>query len=115
MRWAFLIDENLEPQVAHILENEGFEAEYVGEALFLGAQDIPDILPYVNQNELIVVTADVKNFAPLSDSEHEGVFFLDKQRTSAYEIASGILRLVDAYDTPQNMNGKRENLDQWIR
>lgn len=60
-----------------------------------------------------MITADVKNFAKFDESRHEGVFFLDNQRESAYTIAN--LDIVDAYGSPDNMIGKKENLDQWIR
>ena len=55
-----------------------------------------------------------KNFAAFDESRHEGVFYLDKQRTSAYRIATAILDLIDQYGSPDHMNGKTENLDKWI-
>ena len=114
MRWAFFIDANLEPKVATILDNEGYRAEYSDYVLTEDADDEDDILPYVRQEELVVITADVKNFAAFDESRHEGVFYPDKQRTSAYRIATAILDLIDQYGSPDHMNGKTENLDKWI-
>lgn len=115
MRWAFLVDSNLESKIADLLEKEGYRAEHSDQTLDPDADDEDDILPYVRQEELIVITADVKNFARFNESRHEGVFFLDNQRESAYTIANAVLDIIDAYGSPDNMNGKKENLDQWIR
>ena len=115
MRWAFLIDSNLEARVAELLEKEGYRAEHSDRTLDPDADDVDDILPYVRQEELIVITADVKNFARFDESRHEGVFFLNNQRESAYTIANAVIDIVDAYGTPNNMSGKVENLDKWIR
>lgn len=114
MRWAFFVDANLEPRVAEILQEDGYRADFSDYVLDLDADDEDDILPYVRDEELIVITADVKNFARFDESRHEGVFFLDNQRASAYEIANAVLDIVDAYGRPANMQGKKENLDQWI-
>jgi len=39
MDWAFLVDENLEPQIATLLEKEGYPAEHVTDALGEGTPD----------------------------------------------------------------------------
>jgi len=114
MRWAFLVDSNLESRIAEILRSEGYRAEHSDQVLDPDADDEADILPYVRDEELIVITADVKNFARFDESRHEGVFFLDKQRASAYEIANAVLDIVDAYGSPAHMQGKKENLDKWL-
>jgi hypothetical protein len=114
MRWAFFVDANLEPEVATILDEKGHRAEYSDYTLDEDADDEDDILPYVRQEELIVITADVKNFAAFDESRHEGVFYLNDQRASAYRIASAVLDIIDQYGSPSRMNGKSENLDKWI-
>ena len=115
MRWAFFIDANLEPRTAEILQKEGYRAEYSDYVLDEDADDEADILPYVQQEELIIVTADIKNFAPLDESRHEGLLLVNNQRTSAYAIANAILNIVDAYGSPSNMVKNIENVDPWIR
>lgn len=114
MRWAFFVDANLEPEVATLLSDEGFRAEYADYVLDEDADDEDDILPYVRQEELIVTTADVKDFAAFDESRHEGVFYLNDQRASSYQIATAVLELVDQYGTPGHMSGKAENLDKWL-
>jgi len=114
MRWAFFIDANLEPRTAEFLQEEGYRAEFSDYVLDEDADDTADILPYVRQEELMIVTADIKNFAPLSDSRHEGLLLVNNQRASAYVIANAILDIIDAYGSPTNMNGKTELVDPWV-
>jgi predicted nuclease of predicted toxin-antitoxin system len=114
MQWAFFVDANLEPEVATLLDKEGYCAEYSDYVLGEDADDEDDILPYVRQEELVVITADVKNFAAFDESHHEGVFYLDNQRTSAYRIANAVLDIINQYGSPDHMNGKTENIDKWI-
>ena len=115
MRWGFFIDANLEPRTAEFLRKEGYSAEYSDYVLDEDADDEDDILPYVQQEELMIVTADIKNFAPLADSRHEGLLLVNNQRASAYAIANAILDIVDAYGSPSNMTGKVETVDPWIQ
>jgi hypothetical protein len=115
MQWAFFIDANLEPRIAEILRKEGYRAEYSDYVLDEDADDEADILPYFQQEELMIVTADIKNFAPLDESRHEGLLLVDNQRTSAYAVANGILDIIDAYGSPSTMVGKVETVDPWIQ
>ena len=115
MRWGFFIDANLEPCTAEFLRKEGYSAEYSDYVRDEDADDTDDILPYVQQEELMIVTRDIKNFAPLTDSRHEGLLLVDDQRASAYAIASANLAIVDAYGSPSNMVGKVETVDPWIQ
>lgn len=115
MRWAFFIDANLEPRIAEILRKEGLRAEYSDYVLSEDADDEADILPYVQQEELIVVTADIKNFAPLDESRHEGLLLLNNQRASAYAVAQAILDIRQAVGDPENLKGKTLTVDSWIQ
>jgi len=115
MRWAFFIDANLEPRIAEVLRKEGYRAEFADYVLDEDADDEADILPYVNQEELVIVTADIKNFAPLDESRHEGLFLLNDQRASAYSVAQGILDIIQQVGDPDNLHGKTLTLDPWIQ
>jgi hypothetical protein len=75
----------------------------------------PIFSPYVQQEELIIVTADIKNFAPLDESRHEGLFLLNDQRASAYSVAQAILDIIDQFRTPDYVDGKTLTLDPWIQ
>ena len=114
MRWAFFVDANLEPRVADGLEAAGYRAEYADYVLHEDADDEEDILPYVCAEELVVITADVKNFAAFDESRHEGVFYLDNQRAPSHEIVEAVLELIDQYGSPAHMTSKTENLDRWL-
>ncbi|QZX99323.1 DUF5615 family PIN-like protein [Halobaculum rubrum] len=110
--WAFLVDENQEPKIAAILETEGYDAEHVQNVLGKGVKDEPDVLPYAVANDRIVITADVKDFAPLRPSEHCGVMLLDMQRTSAYDVSNAVLDIIESYrDRDQFV---MEKLDAWL-
>lgn len=60
--WRFLLDENIDPKTATYLEKEGIHAEHVRDALWVGADDEDDILPYARTNNSIIVTSDVTDF-----------------------------------------------------
>lgn len=62
----------------------------------------------------MVITADVKNVAAFDPSCHEGVFSLNNRRTSANQIATAVLELIDRHGMAEHMNGKIENLDEWL-
>ena len=82
-QWGFLIDENLGRQTASYLTTEGIRAEHVSAALFPGADDFDDILPYARREDLIVVTNNILDFKPLAYDQHEGIVIVYDQRLSA--------------------------------
>jgi predicted nuclease of predicted toxin-antitoxin system len=52
--WRFLIDENLEPQVATHLDKRGITAEHVRDALQRGATDTA-VLQYARAHDALVL------------------------------------------------------------
>lgn len=111
--WRFLLDENVDPKVATYLSKEDVYAEHVREVLGQGADDEADILPYVREHDLVVVTSDVTDFAPLPADDHAGVVLLHDDTMAAYRVASGLLSLVDTYPDRDAFGG-REILDAWV-
>jgi hypothetical protein len=95
--WAFLVDENLEPEVASMLSKEGYRAVHVQETLGKGAKDTPDVLPLARDEDLVVVTADVSDFGGLPPAEHRGVVLVYDQRLEPYRVANGVLDSAEAY------------------
>lgn len=83
--WGFLIDENLEPQIAVFLEKEDVRAEHVRDSLFAGADDEADVLPYACEHDRIIVTNDLKDYRDLPESAHEGVVLVYDGERSAFE------------------------------
>jgi predicted nuclease of predicted toxin-antitoxin system len=113
--WRFLIDENLEPQVATHLKKRDIAAEHVRDALQRGATD-SKVLAYARDRDALVVTLDRKDFATTSYGDHEGILVLENGHTSAYDTARAINDLVEAYDERSGRDAlrHREPLDDWV-
>jgi len=111
--WRFLLDENIDPKTANYLEKEGANAEHVRDALWQGAKDEQDVLPYARNEARIIVTSDVKDFGGLDADQHAGIVLLYDDTTPAYQTASGLLSMIDAYGDRERFGG-REELDAWI-
>jgi len=111
--WQFLLDENIDPKTATYLEKEGIHAEHVRDALWQGADDEEDVLPYARDHQLIIVTSDVKDFGGLPSATHAGIVLLYDDTMSAYLVAAGLMSMVDTYPNRDGFGG-REELDPWI-
>lgn len=101
----FLIDENLEPQIAEYLRKESISADHVRDELRAGADDGTEILPYLREHDRVVVTNDVQDFSGLADDEHEGIVLLYDGERTAFEVATGILDIVEAYGDRELLRG----------
>lgn len=111
--WRFLLDENIDPKTATYLRKEDVYAEHVRDALWQGADDEDDVLPYAREHDLVIVTSDVKDFGGLPVEAHAGLVILYDDTTPAYRVASGLLAMIDAYPSRSAFAG-REELDPWI-
>ncbi|WP_302080718.1 DUF5615 family PIN-like protein [Salinibaculum rarum] len=111
--WRFLLDENIDPKTATYLQKEGLHAEHVRDALWQGADDEADVLPYVREHELIIVTSDVKDFGGLPPDAHSGIVLLYDDTLPAYQVAAGLISMTDAYQKRYSFGG-REELDPWV-
>ncbi|WP_136690120.1 DUF5615 family PIN-like protein [Halorhabdus amylolytica] len=111
--WQFLLDENIDPKTATYLEKEGIHAEHVRDALWQGADDEEDVLPYARDHQLIIVTSDVKDFGDLPSATHAGIVLLYDDTMPAYLVAAGIISMVDTYPN-RDVFGGHEELDPWI-
>lgn len=111
--WSVLIDEYLEPQIAEYLQKAPISADHVRDALRAGANDRTEILPYLREHDRIIVTSDDQEFTGLADDEHEGVVLLFDGERTAFEVAAGILDVVEAYGD-RDLLRRYEILDDWI-
>ena len=111
--WRFLLDENIDPKTENYLEKESIDTEHVRDALWQGAKDERDVLPYAREEARIMVTSDVTDFGGLDATEHAGLVLLYDDTMPAYEVASGLLSMVDAYGDRERFGG-REELDAWV-
>lgn len=110
--WRFLVDENLEPQVAYELEKRGFEAESIRDSIGKGVDDSA-VLKYARQNDAIILTSDVTDFRPLDDNEHRGLLLLYHDEASARQVATAVADLIAAFVDRDNVRGQYP-LDDWL-
>jgi predicted nuclease of predicted toxin-antitoxin system len=58
-----LVDENIDPQTAELLREQGHDAVHIKEALGKGAEDLP-IVEYAHENDYLVLTNDTDFLRP---------------------------------------------------
>ena len=92
---------------------KGIHAEHVRDSLWQGADDREDILPYVREHELIIVTSDVKDFSRSPSDANAGVILLYDDTMPAYQVAAGLITMTDAYRDRAAFD-RREELDTWV-
>lgn len=112
--WGFLLDENIDIVVRDLLKEHCHRAAHVVDVLEPGVDDMPDILPYAREHDLVIVTKDVSDFGSLDDSVHCGLIFVFNHRLSGREIATGIQGIVKAYPSRDAFRAYREQVDDWI-
>ena len=112
--WGFLLDENVERAVGTYLREHGYRADHVVSVLEPGVDDVADILPYAQTEDLIIVTKDVSDFSALSPTDHEGLILIDNHRLTATEMGAAVLRIVEAYPSRDGLRDHFEFLDQWL-
>jgi predicted nuclease of predicted toxin-antitoxin system len=112
--WRFLIDENLSPSIVTELECRDIAAEYVLDALFEGADDFEDILPYCRQTDTVLVTNNVRDFnaTDLSPADHAGIVIVHNKDRPAAEIAVELQRIIAAYPNRDAFRGF-ESAEDW--
>lgn len=112
--WRFFIDENLSPDIAMELRARDIEAEHALEALFEGADDFGDILPYCRKTDAVPVTNNVRDFnaTNLDPADHAGIVLVHNKARPAAEIAAEIRRMVAAYQDRTTFRGF-ESADDW--
>lgn len=113
--WRFLLDENISRRVEEELESRGYEAEHVVEALNPGVDDLSDILPYAQREDLVIVTKDYSDFSTLEPLDHQGLILIANHAHPPHRVADAIERLVNAYGSRTEYTGRIEYLDEWVR
>lgn len=112
-QWRFLIDENLHPPIVEYLANQGIEGAYVPEILYEGADDDEEVLRLARTDDYVVVTNDVTDFSNRDRSEHEGIVLVYDGTFDSFEIATGLLNMVNTYPSRDELRGY-EVLDRWL-
>lgn len=110
--WRLLLDENIDPSVATILHDREVDVMTVGETVGLGATDTA-IRAFARQTQRIIVTSDVRDFAPLAPDAHAGVVLVHDDTMSAQRIATGLQSMIEAYPGRESFPAQ-ETLDDWV-
>lgn len=112
--WRFFIDENLSPNIAKKLRAQDIVAEHALEALFEGADDFDDILPYCRTTDAVLVTNNVRDFnsTNLEPEEHPGIVIVHDKARPADDVVAELRRLVAAYQDREAFRGF-ESADDW--
>ena len=108
---SVLLEENVDWVLAY-LRAEGHEGEHVVDALDTGVADRGDIAPYARKRDHVVVTKDT-DFLAMNEENHAGVFFVHDHGLTAYEIATAIIRAVDAVNDRDLLRGV-VFVDSWL-
>jgi len=113
MTYRLVLDENVEHEVYHRLENCGHDVEHVGDVSSLGkgAGD-QSIAAYSRETDRIIVTYD--DFAlELADEEYRAVFYVHDDRLPAKTVADIIHAISKQY--PQSEVTELEYVgDEWL-
>lgn len=109
---AVLLDENVDRQVLGYLRAEGHGGAHVVDALEPGVTDAADITPYARERSLVIVTKDT-DFLGMDETQHAGVLFVENHGLSAYEIATGILEIIDAVPDREHLQ-EVFFVDAWV-
>lgn len=112
--WRFLVDENLDPGIVDELGRHGLEAGWVPDALFFGADDDDDILPYCRETETVLVTNNVRDFnqALTGPDDHAGIVVVFDKERPVEDIAAEIHRIAVSYPSRAAFRGF-ESADDW--
>lgn len=110
--WGFLLDENIDRAVRDHLQRDGYRADHVVDVLEPGVGDMPDVLPYATDHDLVIVTKDVSDFGALDETQHRGLILVFDHRLTGREIATGIGNIVAAYPSRELFH--REQVDAWL-
>jgi len=95
--WRFLIDENLEPDLVTLLRRESIDAEHVQETVGKGTDDTA-IAEYALENDLIIVTNNVSDFAHQPSEDHAGLALVYDDTRPPSALATAIKAMVETYD-----------------
>jgi len=86
--YRLLCDENAEPKVVSILEEDGHDTVYAPEVLGKGASD-PEIATHARKNGRVVLTND-KDFLDTNRFSEVKVLYYSYNEASAHEISEAV-------------------------
>jgi len=97
-----LLDENLEHEVLHRLENYGHECLHVGRSDGLSKGDSDEDLAAVSkQDGRVIVTYDDDFRTEFAESDYHAVLFFPDETLSARNVADAVHEISTHYDSAQ--------------
>jgi hypothetical protein len=98
MAYRLILDENVEHEVLHRLENYGHDVEHIDFATELGkGTDDRPIARYSQETDRIIVTYDDDFVLELDDENYRAAFYFADATLSAKQVADVIHRVSQVY------------------
>jgi hypothetical protein len=114
MTYRLILDENIEHEVYHRLDNYGHDVEHVDfvSALGKGTGDYP-IAQYSRETHRIVVTYDDDFALKLSDNNYYGAFYIHDE-TLAVKTVADIIHTISKHYPHAEVSGLEYVGDEWL-
>lgn len=114
MPYRLLLDENLEHEVLHRLENYGHDVEHVETVPQLGKGTTDDsIAAYSRETDRIIVTYDDDFVLGVSQGEYRGVFYVGNAKLTTKEVAD-VIQAVSRQYPQSEVDGLEYLGTQWL-
>ena len=114
MVYRLVLDENVEHEVSHRLENYGHNVEHVGFGSNLG-KGVTDcsIAKYSRETDRIIVTYDDDFVLELTDEDYRGAFYIHDDRLSANTVAD-IIHTISKHYPQSEVTGLEYVGEEWL-
>lgn len=114
MAYRLLLDENVEHEVRHRLDNYGHDVKHVDDVPNLGkGTDDRNIGRYSKAQDRILVTYDDDFVLELSESDYRAVFYFGDETLSAKQVADVVHRVTGVYPQDQ-VDGLHYLGEEWL-
>lgn len=114
MAYRLILDENVEHEVFHRLENYGHDVEHVDFVTELGKGTADhSIAQYSRTTDRVIVTYDDDFVLDVDESEYRGLFYVADATLSVTQVADIVHAVSEQY--PQEaVNGVEYLGDEWL-
>jgi len=114
MTYRLVLDENVEHEVLHRLENYGHDVEHVDfvPELGKGTDDHP-IAQYSLDTDRLIVTYDDDFVLEIDEAEYRGTFYLDDATLSVEKVAD-VIQTVSRHYPQSEVHGLEYIGDEWL-
>ena len=110
-----LLDEHVEHEVAHRLEQRGYDAEHVGTSEEMGTSvDDLSVAAYSKASRRVIVTYDDDFVTEIGEGEFHCVLFFEDEGLSPAEVAEVVHNISTTYPESQ-FRGLQKVGREWLR